>query len=201
MFDNDLDASFLSAARNRSIRWARDLLASGNFVILDTETTGLHNADEVIQLAVIDSAGKVLLNELLNPKISIDPGAQAVHHISKAMLADKPEFKSISDRLISALAGKTIVTYSADFDRRILRQTARTHGVDLDPVIGQTWACAMLSYAAYYGDYNEHRGSFRWQNLTGGDHSALGDCLATLDLIRRMAAGQLTGEEQKQDVG
>lgn len=35
-------------------------------VILDTETTGLHDA-EIVQIAVIDHAGTVLLDTLVNP--------------------------------------------------------------------------------------------------------------------------------------
>jgi len=37
------------------------------------------------------------------------------------------------------------------------------------------------------------RGGYRSQKLPGGDHSALGDALATLRLIKEMAAG--SGQE------
>jgi DNA polymerase-3 subunit epsilon len=47
--------------------------------------------------------------------------------------------------------------------------------------------CAMQRYAEWYGEWNDYFGSFRWQRLEGGDHSALGDCRATLELIRKMA--------------
>jgi DNA polymerase-3 subunit epsilon len=47
----------------------------------------------------------------------------------------------------------------------------------------------MRRYAAYVGEPSK-RGGYRSQKLTGGDHSALGDALATLRLIEEMAAGR-----------
>jgi DNA polymerase-3 subunit epsilon len=50
------------------------------------------------------------------------------------------------------------------------------------------WECAMRRYAAYVGEPSK-RGGYRSQKLPGGDHSALGDALATLQLIEEMATG------------
>ena len=47
------------------IEWARSVLDQPErHVILDTETTGLANDDEGIQLGVVDSTGAVLLDGL-----------------------------------------------------------------------------------------------------------------------------------------
>jgi hypothetical protein len=46
----------------------------------------------------------------------------------------------------------------------------------------------MRRYAAYVGEPSK-RGGYRNQKPTGGDHSALGDALATLRLIKEMAVG------------
>ena len=51
------------------------------------------------------------------------------------------------------------------------------------------YTCAMLEYAKWVGDWDDYHCSFRWQKLQGGDHSSLGDCRATLDVIRKMANG------------
>ena len=42
----------------------------------------------------------------------------------------------------------------------------------------------MLQYAQFVGQWNDQYGNYRWHKLRGGDVTALGDCLATLDLIR-----------------
>lgn len=51
----------------------------------------------------------------------------------------------------------------------------------------------MRRYAAYVGEPSK-RGGYRNQKLVGGDHTALGDTLATLRLIREMAEGK-AGED------
>ncbi len=47
----------------------------------------------------------------------------------------------------------------------------------------------MRRYAAYMGEPSK-RGGYRFQKLPGGDHTALGDALATLQLIEEMSTGR-----------
>jgi DNA polymerase-3 subunit epsilon len=52
------------------------------------------------------------------------------------------------------------------------------------------WECAMLQYAKFVGEWNPRYNQYKWQKLKGGNHSALGDCLATLTLLRKMASAK-----------
>jgi DNA polymerase-3 subunit epsilon len=45
----------------------------------------------------------------------------------------------------------------------------------------------MIKHAEWVGEWDDYHRSFRWQKLQGGDHSALGDCLATLEIIKKIA--------------
>jgi hypothetical protein len=47
----------------------------------------------------------------------------------------------------------------------------------------------MLWYAPYAGEWSDYHGEYRWQRL-GGNHDALGDCRAVLELLQRAAANQ-----------
>lgn len=67
------------AAINLMNSW---LINSDNFVILDTETTGLDEHDEIVEVAVIDMSGKVLLNTLVNPIQPIPYEATQIHGIT-----------------------------------------------------------------------------------------------------------------------
>lgn len=162
------------------------LAAPGRYVILDTETTGLAPADEVIQVAVIDLLGRVLLDTLVRPlhRTSIPPEAARFHGITMAMLAGAPAWPQVAASLLACTGQRTIISYNAEFDARLLRQTAQRNG---GPLPAARWECAMQQYARYYGEWDRGKGGYRWQRLTGGDHSALGDCRATLALIRKMA--------------
>jgi DNA polymerase-3 subunit epsilon len=172
----------------RAADWARTLLATGAFVILDTETTGLGVDAEICQIAIIDPTGAVLLDTLVKPTRPIPWDAIAIHHITNEMVVDAPLFAVLVPQLRALLDGRAVVIYNAAFDTRMLAQSAlEAERWDL-PVFGSfTAVCAMEMYAQWYGDWSSYHRSYRWQPLAGGDHSALGDCRACLNVIKRMA--------------
>lgn len=173
--------------RRRSVEWAQRVLASpAGYVILDTETTGLGPTAEVIQIAVVDTAGTPLLNTLVRPLHlrSMPPDAAAIHGITMKMLDGAPTWPEVAPGLLERTTGRIIVTYNAEYDSRLIKQTASRNGGAMP--LAQ-WDCAMLEYARFRGVWDHSKGGYRWHRLCGGDHSALGDCLATLALIRQMA--------------
>lgn len=180
------ESIWIEQAGEDAAAWARQLLSSGDFVIMDTETTGLDG--EIVELAVIDATGRALFNRRFNPISEMFPGATAVHGLTTEMLASELPFPEAYEELSRILAGASVVViYNADFDNGRLQDTCKLHGL---PPIEYKSACAMEEYAAFVGDWQGD--GFRWQPLMGGDHSALGDCLATLDVMREMAQVETT---------
>lgn len=187
----------------QSIRhWAHNLLIEPERLrILDTETTGLR-IGEIVQIAVIDGNGALLLDTLLKPSHPIPADATRIHGITDAMVADAPNWFDVSLRVVGLIAGADVVVYNAEYDSDMMHQT--THRAGMSPVSWTKiarWHCAMESYAMFYGEWNQYRQSYRWQKLTDAcrqqgiaelgapAHSALGDCLRTLALLRAMAQG------------
>lgn len=176
-----------------SIDWARKVLKDEHkYVILDTETTGLNDNDEIIQIAITDLHGNSLVSEFIKPskKKSINKTATQVHGIKMSMLKGAPTFSEISEPLKNALKGKTVIAYNSDFDARMYSQTYKIAGGYKPWGMPKKWQCAMLQYSRFFGEWNEYRKSYKWQKLSGGDHSARGDCLATIELIKTMATTQ-----------
>jgi DNA polymerase III subunit epsilon len=174
--------------RNAAILWARAVFANPTkYYILDTETTGLHNP-EIIELAVIDLDETMIINQRFKPKTEIEPRASQIHGIINQVLADKPEWGIIADRFEQIIADRTLLVYNLDFDSEAIFHTYSVHDL-LSPSI--TGECVMQWYSQFVGNWNEYRQSYKWQKLTGGDHSAIGDCLATLKVIKQMAATNL----------
>lgn len=188
---------FLDASRDDAIAWARQVVNDPHAVILDTETTGLDSGDVIIEISVIDVAGNVLLDTLVRPLKPIPPAASNIHGITDDMCAAAPAWIDVVKELMPILVNASrVVIYNAEYDTRMMFQTLAAASLDREWMGGIEFNCAMEQYAAWYGDYSEYHGNFRWQRLNGG-HRALGDCRATLDLIRGMANSKTTEESEE----
>ena len=167
--------------------FARYVLSS-DFVILDTETTGLDAYAEPIEIAVLSSTGQPLFDARVHPVCPVSTGAYDVHGIGDVSLAHAPVFSAVYDALRAALADHLVLVYNRDFDARILDRACELHS--LPSLISRLWLDVMEPYAWYCGDWSDYRGSYKWQrlpNYSGRSHSALGDCLSVLELLREMA--------------
>ncbi len=179
-----------------------------NALILDTETTGLGDDAEVVELALVDCAGAVLLDTLVRPSGPVPAEAAAIHGITDAMLAEAPTWSELHARFCDLVEGRQVVIYSREFDTRVITQTARRYGLpapqgfDLVLDSGRIH-CAMQAYAEFRGEWSAEKGQYRWQKLSAAAaqqgvtvtnaHRALGDCLMTLGVVRAMAS---TGNAQ-----
>ncbi|QGU33708.1 DNA polymerase III subunit epsilon [Thermochromatium tepidum] len=91
-------------------------------IVLDTETTGLdpregHRIIEIGGVELIDRRPSGHnFHEYINPERQIDAEAETVHGISNALLADKPRFADIAERLIEYLRGAELIIHNAAFD-------------------------------------------------------------------------------------
>jgi DNA polymerase-3 subunit epsilon len=182
----------LKGDRASSVAWARSLLQSREFCVLDSETTGLKPPVEFVEIAIVDAGAKTLFEGTVRPVCRIDPGATRIHGHTTRSLAGSPPFWEVYPDLLEALWGRKVIVYNASYNRRAWDTAVRSLGAR-GALVGElpAWECAMRYYAAYVGESSK-RGGYRNQKLPGGDHSALGDALATLRLIEEMAAG---GEE------
>ncbi|MGB1286093.1 MAG: exonuclease domain-containing protein [Aggregatilineales bacterium] len=166
--------------RQKATAWATELLAAGEFVILDTETADLHG--EIIEIGITDAAGNILLEQRIKPLGKIAPGAQRVHGIALDDLQDMPTFPEIYPQIRDLIASKTVIIYNAAYDVSCLKNDCKLHQLD---VLDYSPACAMEKYAAWYGDWSNYWNSYRWQPLNG-THGAIGDCRATLERLNEM---------------
>lgn len=170
-----------------ALLWSQTLLELPCAVILDTETTGLIEGPmknpnaEVIELAIISLKGKTLYNGRFRPLYEIPSHVVDFHGITNEAVKKSPTFKKEYKTIQKILHGKIVVAYNSKFDQKIIANTCRIHEIlALDNL---SWECAMWAYKGYLE-------SPKFLRLPHGKHSALADCKATLNMIKKMAKGE-----------
>ena len=168
--------------------WARELFRRDDWVLFDTETTGLDGGAEIIDLALLDRDGVVLFDTLLRPQRPIPPVVSRVHGLHDHHVRGAPTCPAIWPQLRPLLHGRTIIAYNVSFDARLLRQTAARHGV---PLVIHDQDSVVRRYAAWRA--TSGRATLRLERacqahgIPVGGHRAAADCRATLALLRVMA--------------
>jgi len=115
--------------------------------------------------------------------------AQSIHGITMNMLEDAPSLKHLFPQLKKILNKKTVVIYNANYDVRLLVQTMQQD--EITDKANLHAECAMLAYSQFIGELASFKDDYKWQKLSGGDHSAIGDCRATINVIKEMANTEL----------
>lgn len=106
------------------------------YIIMDTETTGLYNNDEVIQLSAIKIDEKFNLLDMCSfyctPKKRIDSRASKVHGITQSNIVLLSEGKNIVEQLQDTFLvnerNATFVFYNAKFDVGKILTSCAKHG-------------------------------------------------------------------------
>lgn len=91
-------------------------------IVFDTETTGLDPAsgDRIVEIGCIELVNRVPTGEsfhaYFNPERDMPAGAEAIHGLSSAFLADKPRFAERIEDLLAFLGSDPLVAHNAGFD-------------------------------------------------------------------------------------
>lgn len=187
------------SARSEATAWAARIAADRRTLYLDTETTGLDSAAQLVDIAIIDHTGTPLLDTLVRPTCAIPADATAIHGITDSLVADAPGWPQVYPAVAALLASASqVIVYNADFDLRIINQVNRQAGLDaLRLTCG--WECAMRRYAEYAGERHQRLGGWRWHKLvTAAErlgvqptqrHRALEDAGLCRSVVLAMASG------------
>lgn len=160
----------------------REIVARGHWLSLDTETTGIDEDAEVIEVALVSPTGEVLFESLVRPLGPVREEARAVHGITDAELAAAPTWPEVYVQLVPLMAGRELVAWNAAFDQRVMQRSSTLHGLTLPDL---TWHCAMSWGAQIWGEYSEYHDNFRWVSL---DEACWSEGVR-LDTPRHRAAG------------
>jgi DNA polymerase-3 subunit epsilon len=172
--------------------WARALLEKRPLV-LDTETNGLSEHHEVIELALVEIDGTVVLNTLIQCQGEIPEDVTRIHGITKSMLSGAPSFPDVWARLLP-YRDREFIIYNAAFDIPLLVQTAAQYQITLPRLKSH---CLMIQYLTYVTE-GQNAGTSRESyrsletacaqfGIAGGGHRAVSDAQAARAVFCRLA--------------
>ncbi len=166
-------------------------------LFLDTETTGLDDLAQIIELGIVGCNGDVIFESRYNPTVEIDQGAEDVHGISKKSLEKEKIFSDDAKKIKKILLNNLIVIFNSEFDLRLLKNTYKAFNLNYEFLGDVESECAMYFSARYWGATNRY-GTISLSNAVyeaglnfsdfGEAHSAVGDCKATLAVIKKIAS-------------
>lgn len=156
-------------------------------IIVDTETTGLDEKDQIVELAIITLVNGKQSNwhTLVKPTVPVTVGARAAHHITDAMLADAP---SVSELPLEKFKADFFVAHNAKFDLQMLAQSGIPQSALPNKTIC-TYRCALHMWPEAEGHSNQvlryHLGIDVSMPKDLPPHRALPDALITTAIFRK----------------
>ena len=166
-------------------------LLDGGCVVIDFETTGFPTDPTVgiVEVAMIDSRGGVLMNTLVNPERPIPYSATKIHGIRNLDVTDAPTFGDIFPELARILSSTRAVAYNYTFEKGMIATVCKRCDLSVPAI---DWSCAMRAYAVYKGLRSFKSLSTACSEegiVVESAHRALADVKMTLALLYTMASG------------
>ena len=153
------------------------------YVVIDTETTGIGKKDQVVDIAAVYvSDGEIVdrFQRFINPTVRINPKAEAVHGLSKDFLLSKGrEANSIFQEFSKFLKGMPVVGHNVTFDKRMIERHSEEVGFPIK--LNIAFDTLLLSRKILDLDSHKLENIIKKFGLDKGlsSHSALDDAIAS----------------------
>ncbi|MDH3998036.1 MAG: exonuclease domain-containing protein [Desulfuromonadales bacterium] len=163
-----------------------------NYVIFDTETTGLNpsDGDEIIQIgAVRVIKNRLLRNEtfdqLVDPQRSVPQASTKVHGIRPEHLTGQPHIGQVLPAFHRFVKGSVLVAHNAAFDMRFLQLKENVTEIRFDNPVLDTLLLSSVVHPHQEG-HSLDAIAERFGIEIVARHSAIGDALLTAEVLLRL---------------
>jgi DNA polymerase-3 subunit epsilon len=178
-------------------------IAETEFVVFDTETTGLNvkKGDRIVSISAVHlKEGRIDLSdtfhEIVNPDRDIPSASAVIHEILPRMVNGKPTVEYILPKFIAYIGSSILVAHHQWLDMSFLnREMARLYGIPIQNIVVDTAALdhvllakktpasiiATMKIDSTLGAVAE-----RYHVAVEGLHSSFWDALATAQIFQQM---------------
>jgi len=161
------------------------------FVVLDTETTGLspYKGCRLIEIAAViirdfEISEMETFNELIDPERPIPIFITQLTGINSRMVRGKPRFDEVYKRLLDFIQDRTLIIQNAGFDLSFLDYYADYYS--LETINNPYVDTISLSRYLFTGHHNLDMILARLNIIAKDRHRALGDVIATGEAFIKM---------------
>ena len=166
-------------------------------IVLDTETTGLdplagHRVVELgcVELVNLVATGKTF-HAYFNPEMIMPAGAQDVHGLSDAFLADKPRFSERAEEFLEFVGDAQLVIHNAQFDLGFLNaELARVGKAKLVNAYVDTVSMARKKFPGQRASLDALCERFGIDNSSRTKHGALLDSELLAEVYLELSGGR-----------
>jgi DNA polymerase-3 subunit epsilon len=166
-------------------------------IVLDTETTGLdplagHRVVEVgcVELVNLVATGKTF-HAYFNPEMIMPAGAEDVHGLSDAFLADKPRFGERVEEFLDFIGDAQLVIHNAQFDLGFLNaELARVGKAKLVNSYVDTVSMARKKFPGQRNSLDALCDRFGVDNSSRTKHGALLDSELLAEVYLELSGGR-----------
>lgn len=166
-----------------------DFVLEKDLCFFDVESTGLNVIrDRIVQLAIVkihaNDGREEELMELINPGIPISAESMSVHGITPAMVANKPTFPQLAEKIIKFIGEADLVGYNSNrFDVPILLEEFSRTGLELDMRNRKTIDVQRIFYKMEPRTLAAAHLFFTGKRMENA-HDALADVKATINVMK-----------------
>jgi len=135
------------------IQWAQAICAMPVEMVrlLEIETSGLTEQDAMVRVTTVDLTGAVQDDLFFKPSRPMSAEASAANGLTDAMLQYAPPLRDMWEIIRAALYGKYVLSFSQQFDRKMLAEAAAQHSLPPIVFVGEDLQSHATHY--YHGEY------------------------------------------------